>query len=65
MNGPEPPSGPARFKVPAEDASKFSYVGRVAPIRLWESGGREFTWTGSIPFDDLGAIHRIPWAAGR
>jgi RHS repeat-associated protein len=53
------------WEVPAEYSSNFAYVGRVAPIDLWEGGGREFTWAGSIPFDDLGAFQRIPWAAGQ
>ena len=53
------------WDVPAQYASKFSYAGRVAPTQLWEGGGREFTWAGSIPYDQLGPFRLIPWAAGR
>jgi hypothetical protein len=52
------------WNVPAESASKFSYVRRVAPIQLWEGGGQEFTMAGSIPYGDLGPFNPIPWAAG-
>jgi RHS repeat-associated protein len=52
------------WNVPAEYASKFSYVGRVAPIQLWEGGGQEFTMAGSIPYADFGPFNLIPWAGG-
>ncbi len=53
------------WEVPGEYASKFSYVGRVQPQDLWEGGGREFTWAGSIPYEELGSFRLIPWAAGQ
>ncbi len=53
------------WEVPAEYALKFSYVGRVQPIELWEGGGREFTWAGSVPYEELGPFRYIPWSAGR
>jgi hypothetical protein len=53
------------WEVPTEYASKFTYVGWVQPIQLREGGGREFTWAGSIPIEDLGLFQRIPWAAGQ
>jgi RHS repeat-associated protein len=53
------------WDVPAEYASKFAYVGRAEAKLLWEGGGPEFTWSGSIQYDALGPFRLIPWAAGR
>ena len=53
------------WEVPSEYTSKFTYVGRVQPERLWEGGGPEFTMSGSIPYDQLGPFRLIPWAAGQ
>ena len=51
------------WEVPEEYSVRFSYVGRVQPIDLWEGGGREFTMEGSVPYDQLGPFQPIPWSA--
>ena len=53
------------WEVPPEYASKFTYQGRVPATDVWDGGGREFTWRGSIPYDSLGPFHPIPWAGGQ
>lgn len=51
------------WEIAPQYGQRFAYAGRVTATQLWEGGGREFTWAGSIPYEDLGAFQRIPWSA--